>query len=218
MTGQIRYKKMLLHLFIIAFGIVMLYPILWLISSSFKPEALIFSDVRLWPKQVTLDNYINGWAGFGDLHFGRFFMNSFVISFICVVGNLVTCSMAAYAFGRLNFRLKKFWFAVMMVTIMLPYHVTVVPQYILFRDLGWVDSILPLTVPKLLATDAFFIFLMVQFFRSLPKELDESATIDGCGPVQIYTRIILPLAVPALITTVIFTFMWNWDDFFSPLL
>src|SRR5690625_4533246 len=143
MTGQLHYKKLLLHLFIIAFGIVMLYPILWLISSSFKPQSLIFSDVSLWPAKVTLENYINGWAGFGGTTFGRFFLNSFTISIICVIGNVITCSMAAYAFARLNFRLKKMWFAIMLITIMLPYHVTVVPQYILFRNLDWVNTILP---------------------------------------------------------------------------
>jgi len=135
-----------------------------------------------------------------------------------IVGNLVSCSMAAYAFARLEFTAKKFWFAIMLLSIMLPIHVVIVPQYILFSNLGWINTVLPLVVPKLLATDAFFVFLMVQFIRGIPRELDEAARIDGCGKASIFLRIILPLMVPALATTTIFTFIWTWNDFFSQLI
>ncbi|MDF2962570.1 MAG: binding-protein-dependent transport system inner rane component [Paenibacillus sp.] len=211
-------NRLLLHAIILGVGLFMLYPILWLLSSSFKPSNLIFTDLSIWPKEVTLENYWKGWAGIARVKFSTFFVNSFIVSAFCVAGNLLSCSMAAYSFGRLDFSWKKLWFALMLVTIMLPHHVTIIPQYILFKQLNWIDTYYPLTVPKWLATDAFFIFLMVQFIRGLPKELDESATIDGCGKTQIYWRIILPLAVPALITTAIFTFIWTWDDFFSQLL
>jgi len=126
--------------------------------------------------------------------------------------------MAAYAFARLKFAGRGFWFAIMMITLMLPGHVTLVPRYILFNTFGWVGTYLPILVPKFLATDAFFVFLLVQFIRSLPKELDEAATIDGCSQVGVFTRIILPNAVPALVTTALFTFLWTWDDFFNHLL
>jgi multiple sugar transport system permease protein len=212
------WNRLWLHALIIALGIFMLYPILWLISSSFKPSSHIFTDLSLLPKEVTLDNYTKGWAGISRVKFHTFFVNSFIVAGLSVLGNLVSCSLAAYAFGRLDFDLKKLWFSIMLITIMLPHHVTIIPQYILFKELNWIDTYYPLTVPKWLATDAFFIFLMVQFIRGLPKELDESARIDGCGQAQIYWRIILPLAVPALITTAIFTFIWTWDDFFSQLL
>ncbi|MFZ4451793.1 carbohydrate ABC transporter permease [Salibacterium aidingense] len=218
MTWSLPLRKFLLYAFIIIFGFVMLYPIIWLLASSLKPESLIFSEPGLWPSEFTLENYVKGWNAVGDVTFGLFFKNSFVISIIAVLGNLLTCSMAAFAFSRLDFPLKKVFFSCMLLTIMLPTHVTLVPQYAIFHNLGWINTILPLTVPKLLATDAFFIFLMVQFFRGIPKELDESAIIDGCGPFQIYSRIILPLAAPALLTTAIFTFIWTWDDFFSQLL
>ncbi|WP_026701869.1 carbohydrate ABC transporter permease [Salibacterium aidingense] len=218
MTWSLPLRKFLLYAFIIIFGFVMLYPIIWLLASSLKPESLIFSEPGLWPSEFTLENYVKGWNAVGDVTFGLFFKNSFVISIIAVLGNLLTCSMAAFAFSRLDFPLKKVFFSCMLLTIMLPTHVTLVPQYAIFHNLGWINTILPLTVPKLLATDAFFIFLMVQFFRGIPKELDESAIIDGCGPFQIYSRIILPLAEPALLTTAIFTFIWTWDDFFSQLL
>nr|WP_235941623.1 carbohydrate ABC transporter permease [Paenibacillus puerhi] len=196
----------------------MLYPVLWLLSSSFKPNQLIFSDTSLWPKQVTLENYAKGWQGLQGTSFGRFFLNSAHISVMSVLGNIITCSLAAYAFARLDFRFKKLWFSLMLVTIMLPYHVTLVPQYVIFNKFEWINTYLPLIVPKWLAHDSFFILLMVQFIRGIPKELDESATIDGCGQGQIYLRIMLPLLVPALITTAIFTFIWTWDDFFSQMI
>ncbi|MEI7027068.1 carbohydrate ABC transporter permease [Paenibacillus sp. y28] len=218
MAQSNRIQQLLLHGVIIILGLFMLYPILWLISSSLKPANLIFTDLSLWPKEITFENYTKGWAGIARVTFPTFMMNSFIISILSVIGNLIACSMAAYAFGRLEFDLKKLWFALMLVTIMLPHHVTIIPQYILFKELNWIDTYYPLTIPKWLATDAFFIFLMVQFIRGLPKELDESATIDGCGKIRIYWQIIVPLAVPALITTGIFTFIQSWDDFFSQLL
>ena len=134
-----------------------------------------------------------------------------------VIGNVLSCSAAAYAFARLKFRGQNFWFALMLGTLMLPYHVTLIPQYILFLNLDWIDTFLPLIVPKFLAVDAFFIFLLVQFFRTIPRELDEAAMIDGCGPWRIYWTVILPLSLPALATAAIFTFIFTWDDFFGPL-
>ncbi|GAE30464.1 carbohydrate ABC transporter permease [Halalkalibacter hemicellulosilyticus] len=218
MRRKVHGKRIVVHIFIISFGLLMLYPVLWMISSSLKPEYLIFSSPGLWPTEITFDNYLNGWNVVRDVTFGSFFKNSFLISSISVIANIATCSMAAYAFARLKFPLKKLLFACMLMTIMLPAHVTLVPQYTIFHQLDWINTILPLTVPKLLATDAFFIFLMVQFFRGIPRELDESATMDGCGIIQIYFRIIIPLALPVLITTAIFTFIWTWDDFFSQIL
>ena len=208
----------LTHLFIIVLGFMMIYPVLWMIISSFKPNNMIFSDPGLIPKAVTIENYISGWKGYAGTTFGRFFTNSFILCLGSVLGNLISCTMAAYAFARLKFTGKNFWFAIMMVTLMLPGQVTLVPRYIMFNNFGWVGTTLPLLAPKYLATDAFFVFLLVQFFRSLPKELDEAAIMDGCGKFGVFFRIILPLAKPALVTTSLFTFLWTWDDFMSPLL
>ncbi|HEY3562363.1 MAG TPA: carbohydrate ABC transporter permease, partial [Kribbella sp.] len=158
-----------------------------------------------------------GWNALTE-PFTRYLLNSALVVFGSILGNLVSCSMAAYAFARLEFTAKKFWFAIMLLSIMLPIHVVIVPQYILFSHLGWINTVLPLIVPKLLATDAFFVFLMVQFIRGIPRELDEAARIDGCGKASIFLRIILPLMVPALATTTIFTFIWTWNDFFSQLI
>ncbi|AIQ58121.1 carbohydrate ABC transporter permease [Paenibacillus borealis] len=218
MAEQKTVFKLGKHGLIILFGLLMLYPVLWLLSSSFKPNELIFSDPGLWPARFTLENYVNGWKGLQGISFSRFFLNSATISVLSVIGNILTCSLAAYAFARLEFRLKSVLFACMLVTIMLPYHVLLIPQYIIFSKLDWVNTYLPLIVPKWLAHDSFFVLLMIQFIRGIPKELDESATIDGCGQGQLYFRIIIPLLVPALITTAIFTFIWTWDDFFSQMI
>ncbi|MCA9955736.1 MAG: carbohydrate ABC transporter permease [Ardenticatenaceae bacterium] len=206
------------HLFIITLGLLMVYPVVWMIVSSFKPNNMIFSDPGLIPKAVTIENYITGWKGYAGVTFGKFFINSLLMCAGAVLGNLIACTMAAYAFARLKFVGRKFWFAIMMVTLMLPGHVTIVPRYILFNTFGWVGSYLPIIVPKFLATDAFFVFLLVQFMRSLPKEMEEAAIIDGCGKTGVLLRIIVPLATPALVTTALFTFLWTWDDFFNHLL
>jgi multiple sugar transport system permease protein len=206
------------HVFIIVLGLGMIYPVLWMIISSFKPNNMIFSDPGLFPKVVTFENYISGWNGYAGTSFGTFFLNSLFMCVGAIIGNLIACTMAAYAFGRLKFAGRNFWFAVMMVTLMLPGHVTLVPRYILFNTFGWVGSFLPIIVPKFMATDAFFVFLLVQFIRSLPKELDEAAIIDGCGKVGVFVNVIVPLTIPALVTTALFTFLWTWDDFFNQLL
>ena len=211
-------KHSFTHIFIITIGLAMLYPIVWMIVSSFKPNTMIFSDPGLIPKAVTIENYISGWKGYAGVSFGRFFANSLFICIVSIIGNLITCTMAAYAFARLNFRGRNIWFAIMMITLMLPGHVTLVPRYILFNTFGWVGTFLPILIPKFMATDAFFVFLLVQFMRSLPKELEEAAILDGCSKLGVFTRIIVPLSKPALVTTALFTFLWTWDDFFNHLL
>ena len=212
-----RVRRVLKHVMLIGFGLVMLYPLLWMLSSSFKPNEIIFREPGLIPSAIDLSNYGEGWNAL--LHpFHHYLLNSAIIVLGSVVGNLISCSMAAYAFARLKFRGRPVWFAIMLMTIMLPIHVIIVPQYILFSELQWINTFLPLIVPKLLATDAFFIFLMVQFFRGLPKELDEAARLDGCGHGRIFLQIMLPLSLPALATTAIFTFIWTWNDFFSQLI
>ncbi len=212
-----RWRSALKHAFLILFGLTMLYPLLWMVASAFKPDELIFREPGLIPTQFNFDHFRDGWHALPD-PFGHYLLNSAVVVAGCLIGNLLTCSMAAYAFARLEFRGRRLWFAIMLLSIMLPIHVIIVPQYVMFSHIGWVNTFLPLIVPKLLATDAFFIFLMVQFFRGIPRELDEAARIDGAGHLRIYTRIMLPLSMPALATTAIFTFIWTWNDFFSQLI
>ncbi len=212
-----RWRAAAKHVVLVALALVMIYPLLWMVASSFKPEDEIFSDLSLWPHTITLASFPDGWNGLG-VSFGRFFLNSGIIAVLAVIGNLAACSLAAFAFARLDFPAKKVWFAAMLGTLMLPYHVTLIPQYVLFQKLDWLNTFLPLVVPKFLAGDGFFIFLMVQFFRGIPKELDEAAQMDGCSPWRIYWKILLPLSTPVLATAAIFSFIWTWDDFFGPLL
>jgi multiple sugar transport system permease protein len=205
------------HVLLIAASVLMLYPLLWMLAASVRPENEIFSSPSIFPSEISFDAFLRGWEGV-RVSFSVFFINSFVIAILAVAGNLLTCSLAAYAFARLDFAGRKFWFAMMLMTLMLPYQVVLIPQYILFRQLGWVDTILPLVAPKFLAVDAFFIFLMVQFFRGIPRELDEAAQMDGCSPWRVFWKIMLPLSLPVMTTTAIFTFIWTWDDFFAPLI
>jgi multiple sugar transport system permease protein len=206
------------HLMLIAMASVMFYPLAWMLGASFRDDSQI-SNPGIWPGQYfTLDGYIDGWQGIAGVPFVRFLFNSLLVATLCVLANLIACSITAYAFARIEFRFKKVWFAIMLGTLMLPHHVILIPQYILFREFDWLNTYLPFFVPKILATDAFFIFLLVQFFRAIPRELDEAARIDGCGHVRIFLRIIIPLAKPALATTAIFTFIYSWNDFFTPLI
>ena len=210
-------SRLFTHMFLIIFGLFMLYPLIWLAVSSLKPSALIFSDTSIIPRHFEWENYASGWAGVAA-PFNVFFMNSIFIVSLAVIGNVVACSFVAYAFARLDFAFRKTLFALMLMTIMLPVHASLVPQYILFNFFGWVNTILPIVVPKFLAVDAFFIFLMVQFIRGIPRELDEAAIIDGAGPIRIYFSIILPLLTPALVTTAVFSFLWTYEDFLVPLI
>jgi len=211
------FKRLALHAFLVLVCIGMLYPLLWMLRSSVLPEQQIFSSDSVLPSDIVVANYPDGW-GANPPGFGRFLLNSAIVSAGAVIGNLVACTLAAYAFARIEFPLKKLWFALMLATVMIPVHATLIPQYTIFTAIGWVDTYLPLIVPKFLATDAFFIFLLVQFMRSIPRELDEAAEIDGCGHFQRFSRVLLPLMTPALATTAVFTFIWTYEDFMGPLI
>jgi multiple sugar transport system permease protein len=206
------------HVILIAGAFVMVYPLLWMIGSSFKPEGEIFSNLNPIPDRLDFSNYVKGWTLGTGTSFSTFFINSAIVCLGAIIGNLFSCSAAAYAFARINFRFRGILFALMLGTLMLPFHVTVVPQYIVFNSLGWINTFLPLIVPKFFAVDAFFIFLMVQFIRGIPIELEQAAMVDGCNRFQIFLFVILPLMAPALVTTTIFTFIWTWNDFFTQLL
>lgn len=210
-------KGSLYHIFVLAFGFVMLYPVLWMVFSSFKPSTEIFGTASLVPKQYILDNYAEGWRGVGGVPFVIFFRNSFYYVILATFGTVISSAFVAYGFARIKFFGKNFWFACMLITMMLPIQVVMIPQFILFFKLGWTNSFRPLIVP-LFTGVPFFIFLMIQFIRGLPIELDESAKIDGCGRLRTFYKIILPLITPALITSTIFQFYWQWDNFLGPLL
>ena len=210
--------RLLWHLGCLVLLVALLYPVAWLVSMSFKPAEEIVSSLKLLPEHPIVSNYVEAFGGSSGVSIWTFFMNSMIIAGGCVLGNLVSCSLAAYAFARLRFRLRGPLFAFMIATIMLPYHVVLIPQYMIFQKLGMVDTFLPLILPKFLGTDAFFVFLIVQFMRNLPRELTDAARIDGCGPVKAFGHVVLPLSKPALVTTAIFTFIWTWNDFLMQLI
>ncbi len=197
---------------------VVLYPLLWLLVATFKPSAEFGSNLSIIPNNPTLQNYATVWDGIAGVPMWRFFANSTLVATIAVVAILVSASMAAYAFGRIQFRGRGVFFACMIATLLLPFHVVIIPQYILFNRLDMINTYVPLLVGKFLAADAFFVFLIVQFIRNIPREMDEAARVDGAGHVRIFFSIMLPLIKPALITSAIFTFIWTWGDFFGPLI
>ena len=218
MSRKRRTKEAAFHICCILLLIVMLYPIVWLAFSSFKNSTEIFgSAAEIFPKQWTLENFKNGWKGFGGTSFATFFKNSFIVSVGATVLSVFGSVFVAYGFARINFRGRGFWFACMIMTLMLPVQVLMIPQYMLFSKLKWINTYYPLIIPYL-GGYAFFIYLDVQFLRGIPKELDEAARIDGCNELMIFSRIMMPLTKSAMVTSAIFSFYWRWEDFVGPLL
>jgi len=201
-----------------AVGLVMLYPLIWLVGASFKTNAEIFSGAGFIPRNPTLSGYVAGWQTSTPYTFARFFWNTFLIILPKVIGTAISCTMAAYAFARFDFPLKRTLFATVIAVLLLPNVVTRIPQYMLFRDLGWLDSFLPLWVPSALAGDAFFVFMLVQFLRSLPGDMEEAARVDGANSLQTLVYIVVPMLAPALISVCLFQFMWTMNDFLGPLI
>ncbi|MWV51296.1 ABC transporter permease subunit [Rathayibacter sp. VKM Ac-2803] len=197
---------------------IVLYPLVWMGAAAFKPNSEFGGQTGLLPRNPTIDNFVKVFAGVGGVPLWQFFLNSTVLAIGSVIGVVISSSMAAYAFARLDFRGRPLYFALMIGTLLLPMHVLLIPQYTIFRTLGMMDTYWPLLIGKFLATEAFFVFLMVQFIRNLPRELDEAARIDGAGHLRIFGSITIPLIRPALITSSIFAFIWSWNDFLGPLL
>ena len=215
---KIKTKSVVYTVLVLLGGFIMIYPLIWMVMSSFKENNEIFSDASsLIPSYFKFENYFNGWAGFAGISFSVFFRNSFIISIIGTIGAVFSSAVVAFGFARTRFRSRAFWFVCMLITMMLPFQIIMIPQYIIFNQLGWVGTFLPLIVPSYFG-GAFFIFLIVQFIYGIPRDLDEAAKIDGCSYYGIFARIILPLIVPALVTCAIFSFMWKWDDFLGSLL
>ncbi|MFE4197187.1 carbohydrate ABC transporter permease [Paenarthrobacter sp. NPDC056912] len=214
-----RIKSTIFHIVALALVAMVLYPAVWMIASSFKPNSEIGgSNTALWSDNFSFDNFATAMDGIGGVSTLTFFTNSLILAVGAVVGTILSASVSAYAFARINFPGRGLFFGMMIATLLLPFHVVIIPQYIVFQQLGLVDTYVPLLIGKFLAADAFFVFLMVQFMRNLPAELDEAARIDGAGHVRIFGSIMLPLMKPALISTSIFSFIWSWNDFLGPLL
>lgn len=205
--------KTITYLFLIVLGFIMIYPLIWLIGASFKPESEIFTSLSVFPKEVVWDSFQRGWEGSGQYSFGVFLWNTVKLTVPTVVFTLISSALVSYGFARFEFPMKKFLFTLMLSTLMLPNAVIIIPRYLLFKQLDWLNSYLPFIVPAAFGCYPFFIYLMIQFFRGLPKELDEAAFIDGCKPFMVFLRILLPLAKPGLFSAGLFQFIWIWNDF-----
>ncbi len=210
-------NKIIYYLFVTLLAFLMVYPALWMLSSSLKQPWEIFSDVlNLIPRELNFNNYREGWQGFGGITFATFFKNSLIIAISVTIGTVISSTLVAYGLARIPFIGRRLWFTTVILTLMLPMQVQIVPRYILFMKLGWINTFRPLIVPTFLG-GPFFIFMIMQFIRGIPKELDESAFIDGAGRFGIFYHIILPNLKPVITTAAIFSFYWTWNDFMGPL-
>jgi oligogalacturonide transport system permease protein len=199
-------------------GYLMVYPFFWMFFSTFKTNMEIFGSLQLLPESWSIDAYIKGWRGTGRYTFTSFFRNTLSMAVPVVFFTVLSCSLVGYGFARFRFPLKRILFALMISTLMLPNSVIIIPRYLMFNKLGWLNSYLPFIIPALFACYPFFIFMLIQFLRGIPRELDEAAIIDGCGAGGIFFRILLPLMKPALFSAGLFQLMWTWNDFFNPLI
>ena len=205
----------LLYFLLIALGAGFAFPFYWMVSTSLKAPGHIYVNPPEWiPNPLYFANYPETWQ---KLPFGLFIQNSIIITIQATIGYVISSTMAGYAFARLQFKGRNVYFALLLSTLMLPGQVTLIPQFILYKNLGWLDTFLPLIVPAFFGS-AFYIFLLRQFFLTLPKDLDEAAIIDGANRFQILWKILVPLAKPAIATVIVFSFIYNWNDFFGPLI
>ena len=209
-------RRVLLLVMLLFFGFLMIMPFIWLVSSSLKSQIDIFQYPPQWiPNPPLWQNYVDALT---YKPFALYFKNSLIIAGLNVIAVVFSSSLVAYGFARIRFKGRNFWFGIVIGTLFLPSVIVLVPQFIMFTRLGWVNTILPLTVPLFFGGGAFNVFLLRQFFQTIPEELADAARIDGCSEFGIYWRIMMPLARPALITVGIFTFLNAWNDLLGPLL
>ncbi|MFK3935932.1 carbohydrate ABC transporter permease [Alkalihalobacillus sp. NPDC078783] len=207
--------RIMIYALLIGFSILFILPFIWLISTSLKTESqAITYPPSILPSPIDWGNYKEV---FELVPFLRFYMNTIIVTGFTVLGTIISSSIVAYAFARIKGRGRNFWFVILLSTMMLPPQVTMIPVYLIFSNLGWVNTFLPLIVPAFFG-NAFFIFLLRQFFKAIPKELEESAIIDGCSTFGVFWRIVVPLSKPALLTVGILSFMGSWNDFLTPLI
>ena len=213
-----RLKTLGTHAFLCLLGFLMIYPILWLFFAPFKTNQEILGSIALFPETYTFSAFAEGWRGTGQYTFSVFTLNTLRLVLPTIAFTALSSVVVAYGFARFDFAFKKPLFGLMIATLMLPNAVIIIPRYILFTRIGWHDSYLPFIIPALLACNPFFIFMMTQFFRGLPRALDESARIDGCSSFGILLHILVPLCKPAVISVMLFQMIWTWNDFFNSLI
>ena len=201
-----------------AVALVMIYPILWLVGATFKTNNEIFTTVSFIPKRIDFTPYIEGWKTRTQFTFTTFFLNTFQYVIPKILFCLISSTLVAYGFARFQFPFKKFFFSLLMATMFLPAVVTRIPLYLLWKNLGLLDTYVPLIAPTIFANEPFFVFMLIQFLRSIPTYLDEAATVDGCNSFEILIRILLPALKPAIVSCTIFQFIWSFNDFLGPLI
>lgn len=209
-------QTVLYYCVLILLGAVMVFPLVYMLMASFKSNTEIFGQpLKLLPERLDISGYVNGWRGVGAYSFGTYMLNSFLLTLPATLLTIASSLLVAYGFARFDFPLKKLLFSVMYGLMLLPGSVLIIPRYLVFARLNWVDTYLPFWVPAALATSSFFIYMFIQFFRGLPLELDEAAMIDGCSSFGILQHVLFPLCTPAIISAAIFSFIWTWNDFMA---
>ena len=203
---------------LIGVGFLMLYPLLWMIGGAFKPNSEIFSSIGFWPKEPTTDGFVKGWRTSTEYSFTTYFLNTFAIIIPKVILTVISSVLVAFGFARFNIPGKRILFALLIATVLLPKSVLLIPQYLMFRSFGWLDTFLPLYVPSAFAVEGFFVFMIVQFLRSVPPDMEEAAVMDGCNSLQVLFYVVVPVILPAVISVVLFQFMWSMNDFLGPLI
>lgn len=206
------------YVIVIAIGVVMMYPIIWMFFATFKTNAEIFGSVKLLPEKFSLQSYIDGWNVNGRITYAAFFANSFKLTLITTFLTVAACAIVAYGFARFKFPCKKILFGILITTMMLPDSILLIPKYSLYHSMNLLDSYAPFYLQAGLACYPFFVFMLIQFIRGLPRELDESAYIDGCSEIGVFVRILAPLMKPALFSAGLFQFMWTYNDYTNVLI
>ncbi|WP_027695783.1 carbohydrate ABC transporter permease [Vibrio litoralis] len=213
-----KINALIRYVVLILVGLMMLYPLLWMFTAALKPNHEIFTSMSLIPKEWSLDGFINGWKTGTEFTFGHYIINTFLYVLPKVFFTVVSSTIVAYGFARFDIPWKKFWFATLIATILLPQTVLLIPQYLMFREMGMLDSYLPLYLPLAFATQGFFVFMLVQFLRGIPTDMEEAAMIDGCNSFQVLWHVVVPVIRPAIISVALFQFMWSVNDFLGPLI
>ena len=215
---KIKRHNLSAYIILILIGILIIFPFIWMFFACFKTNAEILGSTKLFPESYSFDAFIKGWNGVGDITFATYFKNTCIMVIPTVAFTVFSCSFVAFGFARFRFPLKKMFFAMMISTLMLPNSVIIIPRYLIFNKLGLLNTYWPFYLPAIFACFPFFIFMIVQFLRGIPKELDEAAYIDGCSSLRLYFSILIPLIKPALFSAGLFQFMWTWNDFFNTLI
>ncbi|MDE5584224.1 MAG: carbohydrate ABC transporter permease [Ruminococcus sp.] len=211
-------KKLPVYFFLTLTAVVMIYPLLWLVGGSFKSNREIYSSMWFMPEKFDFSVYANAWRTNTGYSMGHYFVNTFMIIIPKTFFAVISSVLVAYGFARFDFPLKKFFFSALIAGMLMPSIATVMPMYSLWAEIGVLDSYIPLVVPSLFACEGIFVFMLIQFFRGIPRELDEASRIDGCGALKTLFFVLIPCIKPVIVSIAVFSFLWTMNDFLNPLI